>query len=550
MRNKLIGFLFAVVTLHAQPLQQVHPNPDCQFFFSLTAANQFLPGGNGFDNRQQGCTSWNFSYVNSGFTGLTVTVQSAANNNGAAGSWGTGFAIQQNTVSGSNAASDTTGGFWWVQGTNAFVRVILTNLTGSGVVNGAVYGWRIPNAASAGGGGGGITCLSGDVAAGSGGGCTTATVVGLETVPFCSGYTPTNGQFVQYTTGGSPNPCYTAATASGGGGGGGSGVTVYSGVAGISLSGTVYFSIGGGADASALPGTVDALMESAGTMSDFAASISIALGTGASVVLTVYQNFATTAITCTITNPATTCVDTSHSIAFSPGDTIAVQAVFTGSIIVTPTFVFTTQTGTTATAGVAPNPAASAPTTQVPFTGWTLQNVSNAKESLNDFLPNQLVMTIPNQGAVQFAAMTRSLSGATYTLIATVQVRGTVPGDLTTFVGGVCISDGTKYEDIEVFMPTTSANVGLEIRTTTALSSGGSIIAGPTIDLVGPTLTVMIVNDGTHRTWSYWQNGSWTQFLQEATGTFLTETTGGMIGLVDVTTGGYSLDLALLYWSN
>ena len=39
----------------------------------------------------------------------------------------------------------------------------------------------------------------------------------IETVPFCSGYSPTNGQFVQYTTGSSPNPCYTAATSSGGG---------------------------------------------------------------------------------------------------------------------------------------------------------------------------------------------------------------------------------------------------------------------------------------------------------------------------------------------
>lgn len=42
-----------------------------------------------------------------------------------------------------------------------------------------------------------------------------ATVVGLEGVPFCAGFTPTNGQFVQYTTGGTPNPCYGAASTSG-----------------------------------------------------------------------------------------------------------------------------------------------------------------------------------------------------------------------------------------------------------------------------------------------------------------------------------------------
>lgn len=43
------------------------------------------------------------------------------------------------------------------------------------------------------------------------------TVIGLKTVPFCTGYTPTNGQLIQYTTGGTPSPCYNAVTISGGG---------------------------------------------------------------------------------------------------------------------------------------------------------------------------------------------------------------------------------------------------------------------------------------------------------------------------------------------
>jgi hypothetical protein len=34
----------------------------------------------------------------------------------------------------------------------------------------------------------------------------------LNSVPFCTGFTPTNGQNLQYTTASSPNPCYTAAT--------------------------------------------------------------------------------------------------------------------------------------------------------------------------------------------------------------------------------------------------------------------------------------------------------------------------------------------------
>jgi len=42
---------------------------------------------------------------------------------------------------------------------------------------------------------------------------------GIKGVPFCTGYTPTNGQVITLTTGSSPNPCYTAATPSGGSGG-------------------------------------------------------------------------------------------------------------------------------------------------------------------------------------------------------------------------------------------------------------------------------------------------------------------------------------------
>ena len=56
--------------------------------------------------------------------------------------------------------------------------------------------------------------LSGDAVTS---GSNAVTVKGLEAVPFCTGYSPTNGQLVQYTTGGSPNPCYTSATGSGGG---------------------------------------------------------------------------------------------------------------------------------------------------------------------------------------------------------------------------------------------------------------------------------------------------------------------------------------------
>jgi hypothetical protein len=56
--------------------------------------------------------------------------------------------------------------------------------------------------------GGGTGTFGGDLQALTG---TTQKVIGLDTVPFCAGFTPANGQVLQYTTASTPNPCYTAA---------------------------------------------------------------------------------------------------------------------------------------------------------------------------------------------------------------------------------------------------------------------------------------------------------------------------------------------------
>ena len=148
-----IAFWFFVASVLCAPMllnrahgqTQVQGTPDCQFFFTFTATGQ-LPAGNGFDQRQQGCNTWSIVYFNSGFSAVSLTFQSAPNSNGSAGSWTTGFPVQQTVVAGSNPQTSIAGGFLWIVGQNAFTRVQLTSKTGSGVVQGAAFGWRLPNA--------------------------------------------------------------------------------------------------------------------------------------------------------------------------------------------------------------------------------------------------------------------------------------------------------------------------------------------------------------------------------------------------------------------
>lgn len=72
------------------------------------------------------------------------------------------------------------------------------------VGNGAVY-----VAQGTGGGGPPTGAAGGDL---NGSNYPNPQVSGLKGVPFCNGFTPTNGQVLQYTTASSPNPCVTAAT--------------------------------------------------------------------------------------------------------------------------------------------------------------------------------------------------------------------------------------------------------------------------------------------------------------------------------------------------
>ena len=107
--------------------------------------------------------------------------------------------------------SSATGVGQWSSGTYSVSTALpngttaTTQTTGDNTTKVATDAFVLANA-------GGFTA-GGDLSGSS----TSQEVIGLHTVPFCTGFTPTTGQYLEYTTASSPNPCYTAATPSGSG---------------------------------------------------------------------------------------------------------------------------------------------------------------------------------------------------------------------------------------------------------------------------------------------------------------------------------------------
>lgn len=181
----------------------------------------------------------------------------------------------------------------------------------------------------------------------------------------------------------------------------------------------------------------------------------------------------------------------------------------------------------------------------VPYTGWTL--VNNAKLSNYPSSPGISVYIIDNV-SLNWRLVTRPLT-IPYTLIATMQCALANP-PVNTQLCGLYISDGTKLIGFEMLSQNlTNGNNQLRVEEITNVNTDNSTAAGPTTGLIANEFwTVQIVNDGTHRTFSYYTNGGFVQFLQQASGTFLTETVAGFGGL----SGGGTADAGvntLLYWN-
>jgi hypothetical protein len=147
MRNVMLGRLgktFAAACLafcsaSALKAQNV-PRPDCIIDVTLTAAAQTAGGVGTCGNNINGVYEWRLNYKSTGFTALSVVVQSAPDNAGAPGTWVT-FA---GTVVGSNPNTATTQASSNFVGFYPWVRVLLSSVTGTGTITGQLYGCRQP----------------------------------------------------------------------------------------------------------------------------------------------------------------------------------------------------------------------------------------------------------------------------------------------------------------------------------------------------------------------------------------------------------------------
>lgn len=172
--------------------------PDCLIPFTFTAAGHFpvtpTTGGAG-DNRTKACGSWVLMYQNgTGMTGVTVTLQS-----GSSPTTTVTFGSFAGTISSgytNGIVSDTGGSLQATNGTASisWVRVNVA-ATGTGTLNGVLYGFRNSSAAVSGGSGGTCNGLLGDVT-----GPCSATIVGAfhggtQPIAFGSLGTPANGTF-------------------------------------------------------------------------------------------------------------------------------------------------------------------------------------------------------------------------------------------------------------------------------------------------------------------------------------------------------------------
>ena len=114
--------------------------PDCIISMNAITATGQSPAATGFDNRSQGCSYWILQLASSGFSVISINVQSAPDSAGAAGTWAT----WAGTIAGTLPVTGLTQTTLQLGGYFPWVRINRATLTGTGQVTGTLQGWRNP----------------------------------------------------------------------------------------------------------------------------------------------------------------------------------------------------------------------------------------------------------------------------------------------------------------------------------------------------------------------------------------------------------------------
>lgn len=137
MKYLLLLTLLFVPASFAQP-------PDCSIFFTFTAAGRIPAGGFNAGALQTGCVGWILTYYATGFTAVSLRLDSADDASGAPSTWGTfaGTPITAQGCSTSNPLTATSHACLVMNGANPWVSVDLQSVTGSGGITGYAFGCR------------------------------------------------------------------------------------------------------------------------------------------------------------------------------------------------------------------------------------------------------------------------------------------------------------------------------------------------------------------------------------------------------------------------
>jgi len=134
--------------------------PDCSIFFNFTAVGRYPATGFNSGSLQTGCVGWILTYYSTGFTAVSLRLDSADDASGSPAAWGAfaGTVVSTTGCSITNPLTATTHGCLIENGANPWVSVNLQSVTGTGTIVGYAFGCRPDHCSAlfgAGGGGGG-----------------------------------------------------------------------------------------------------------------------------------------------------------------------------------------------------------------------------------------------------------------------------------------------------------------------------------------------------------------------------------------------------------